>query len=111
MPAAGDDNGTAVRMNAQAWPAAGRITQGRHHAVGESDHQGPARDRELRRVQPLGHPPHPDLSENLTIVIEVADSIDRIDAVLPTLDAMMLTVEPIHTIADRTSDDPGDAGR
>jgi PII-like signaling protein len=55
------------------------------------------------------------LSEDLPIVIEVADRAERIDAILPTLDAMvtegMLTVEPIHIIAYRAGDDPGDAGR
>jgi PII-like signaling protein len=49
-------------------------------------------------------------SEDLPIVIEVADSAERIDAILPTLDAMvtegMLTVEPIHIIAYRAGDEP-----
>jgi PII-like signaling protein len=41
------------------------------------------------------------LSEDLPIVIEVADQAERIDAILPTLDAMVTEVEPIHIIAYR----------
>lgn len=48
------------------------------------------------------------LSEDLPIVIEVADRAERIDAILPTLDAMigegLVTVEPIHIIAYRAGD-------
>jgi PII-like signaling protein len=48
------------------------------------------------------------LSEDLPIVIEVADRSDRIDAVLPALDAMitegLVTVEPIHIIVYRAGD-------
>ena len=43
------------------------------------------------------------LSEDLPIVIEVVDRSERIDGVLPTLDAMisdgLVTVEPVHVIA------------
>lgn len=48
------------------------------------------------------------LSEDLPIVIEAADRSDRIDAILPTLDAMitegLVTVEPIHIIAYRAGE-------
>jgi uncharacterized protein len=45
------------------------------------------------------------LSGDLPIVIEVVDRSDRIDAILPALDAMitdgLVTVEPIHIITYR----------
>jgi len=48
------------------------------------------------------------LSEDLPVVIELVDTAERIDAVLPLLDEMvaegMVTVEPVHVIAYRGSD-------
>ena len=45
------------------------------------------------------------LSEDLPVVIEIVDTEDRIDRVLPMLDEMvgegMITVEPVHIIAYR----------
>jgi hypothetical protein len=47
------------------------------------------------------------LSEDLPVVIELVDTAERIDAVLPLLDEMvaegMVTVEPVHVIAYRGS--------
>jgi PII-like signaling protein len=51
----------------------------------------------------------------LRIFIGESDRAERIDAILPTLDAMvtegMLTVEPIHIIAYRAGEDPDGAAR
>jgi PII-like signaling protein len=48
------------------------------------------------------------LSEDLPIVIEIIDTSDRIDAILPVLDEMvtegMVTVEPVHIVSYRSSD-------
>jgi uncharacterized protein len=45
------------------------------------------------------------LSEDLPIVIEIVDSAEKIDAILPALDEMvaegMVTVEKVHVIAYR----------
>jgi len=45
------------------------------------------------------------LSEDLPVVIEIVDSVDRIDKVLPVLDEMvaegMVTVERVNVIAYR----------
>ncbi len=45
------------------------------------------------------------LSEDLPVVIEIVDSAEKIDAILPTLDEMveegMVTVERVHVIAYR----------
>jgi PII-like signaling protein len=45
------------------------------------------------------------LAEDLPVVIEIVDTEDRIDRVLPMLDEMvgegMITVEPVHIIAYR----------
>jgi PII-like signaling protein len=47
------------------------------------------------------------LSEDLPIVIELVDTADRIDAVLPLLDEMvtegMVTLERVHIVAYRAS--------
>jgi uncharacterized protein len=47
------------------------------------------------------------LSEDLPVVIELVDTAERIDAVLPLLDEMvtegMVTVEPVHIVAYRGS--------
>jgi PII-like signaling protein len=54
------------------------------------------------------------LSEDLPVVIEIVDSSDQIDRVLPLLDEMisegMVTVEKVQVTAYRASaPDPGDA--
>ena len=50
------------------------------------------------------------LSEDLPIVIEIADRADRIAGILPELDRMisegMITREPIHIVAYRASPPP-----
>jgi PII-like signaling protein len=47
------------------------------------------------------------MSEDLPIVIEIVDTAERIDAVLPVLDEMvtegMVTVERVHIVAYRAS--------
>jgi uncharacterized protein len=47
------------------------------------------------------------LSEDLPIVVEIVDTEDRIDAVLPLLDEMvdegMVTIEKVHILAYRSS--------
>jgi uncharacterized protein len=47
------------------------------------------------------------LSEDLPIVVEIVDTADRIDAVLPLLDEMveegMVTVERVHVVTYRSS--------
>jgi hypothetical protein len=48
------------------------------------------------------------LSEDLPVVIELVDTAERIDAVLPLLDEMvaegMVTVESVHIVSYRASD-------
>lgn len=50
------------------------------------------------------------LSEDLPIVIEMVDTEDRIDAILPLLDPMigegMVTVERVHIVSYRSSKSP-----
>jgi uncharacterized protein len=50
------------------------------------------------------------LSEDLPVVIEIVDSAEKIDAILPALDEMveegMVTVEKVHVIAYRAPE-PG----
>jgi PII-like signaling protein len=45
------------------------------------------------------------LSDDLPVVIEIVDKVDRIDAFIPVLDQMvsegMITVEPVHILAYR----------
>jgi hypothetical protein len=52
------------------------------------------------------------LSEDLPIVVEIVDTADRIDAILPIIDEMvsdgLLTVERVHVVAYRTA--PRDDG-
>ena len=47
------------------------------------------------------------LSEDLPVVIEIVDTAEKIDAILPSLDEMvgegMVTVETVHVIAYRSS--------
>jgi len=49
------------------------------------------------------------LSEDLPVVIEIVDTAENIDRILPSLDGMvtegMLTVEKVHVIAYRSSKD------
>jgi hypothetical protein len=49
------------------------------------------------------------LSEDLPVVVEIVDTVERIDRVLSTLDAMVtegfVTVEPVHVIAYRSQQD------
>ena len=51
------------------------------------------------------------LSEDLPVVIEIVDTADRIDAILPVLDEMvtegMVTLERVEIIAYRSSQDDG----
>lgn len=51
------------------------------------------------------------LSEDLPVVIEIVDTAERIDAILPVLDEMvtegMVTVERVEIIAYRSSQDDG----
>jgi PII-like signaling protein len=51
------------------------------------------------------------LSEDLPVVIEIVDTAENIDRILPSLDEMvsegMLTVEKVHVIAYRSSTEPG----
>jgi hypothetical protein len=48
------------------------------------------------------------LSEDLPIVIEIVDTEERIEALLPILDEMvgdgMVTIEPVHILTYRASD-------
>ena len=48
------------------------------------------------------------LSEDLPVVIEIVDTADRIDALLPVLDEMvregMVTIEPVQILTYRASD-------
>ena len=50
------------------------------------------------------------LSEDLPVVIELVDTPERIDAVLPLLDEMveegMVTVEPVQIVSYRASEPP-----
>jgi PII-like signaling protein len=50
------------------------------------------------------------LSEDLPVVVELVDTAERIDAVLPLLDEMvtegMVTVEAVHIVSYRSSDTP-----
>ncbi len=50
------------------------------------------------------------LSEDLPIVVEIADKPERIAAFLPALDGMvaegLMTVEPVHILAYRHHDSP-----
>jgi PII-like signaling protein len=50
------------------------------------------------------------LSEDLPIVIEMVDTAERIDAILPLLDPMigegMVTVERVHIVSYRSSKSP-----
>lgn len=50
------------------------------------------------------------LSEDLPVVIEMVDTAENIDRVLPALDEMvgegMVTTEPVHVIAYRGSKEP-----
>jgi PII-like signaling protein len=50
------------------------------------------------------------LSEDLPIVIEMVDTEERIDAILPLLDPMiqegMVTVERVHIVSYRSSKSP-----
>jgi PII-like signaling protein len=52
------------------------------------------------------------LSEDLPVVIEVADSAERIEAIMPRLDEMvndgLMTIEPIEIVAYR-AESPDDA--
>ena len=54
------------------------------------------------------------LSEDLPVIVEIVDSAERIDAVLPELDRMvsegMVTIEKIHVIAYRSSKSLPDEG-
>lgn len=54
------------------------------------------------------------LSEDLPVVIEIVDTEENIDRVLPTLDAMvgdgMMTIEKVHVITYRGSDRNDSAG-
>jgi len=47
------------------------------------------------------------LSEDLPVVIEMVDTVERIDAILPVLDEMvtegLVTVEPVHIVTYRSS--------
>jgi PII-like signaling protein len=47
------------------------------------------------------------LSEDLPVVIEIVDTAERIDALLPLLDEMvedgLVTIEPVHIVSYRTS--------
>jgi uncharacterized protein len=51
------------------------------------------------------------LSEDLPVVIEIVDTAERIDAILPVLDEMvtegMVTLERVEIIAYRSSQDDG----
>ena len=53
------------------------------------------------------------LSEDLPMVIECVDTVERIDAVLPLLDELveegMVTVEPVEVISYRAGPAPGQA--
>jgi hypothetical protein len=48
------------------------------------------------------------LSEDLPVVIEMVDTADRIDAVVPLLDEMvsegLVTIEPVHVLTYRAPD-------
>ena len=50
------------------------------------------------------------LSEDLPVVIEIVDTAENVDRILPSLDEMvtegMLTVEKVHVIAYRGSKEP-----
>jgi PII-like signaling protein len=54
------------------------------------------------------------LSEDLPVIVEIVDTAERIDAVLPELDRMvsegMVTVEKVHVIAYRSSKPPPPEG-
>ena len=49
------------------------------------------------------------LSEDLPIVVEIVDTVERIDALLPVLDAMirdgLVTVEDVHVVRYRPRDE------
>jgi PII-like signaling protein len=51
------------------------------------------------------------LSEDLPVVIEIVDTAEHIDRVLPMLDGMveegMVTVETVHVVAYRSKTPPG----
>lgn len=50
------------------------------------------------------------LSEDLPIVVEIVDTAERIDALLPVLDAMvrdgLVTIEDVHVVRYRPRDEP-----
>lgn len=52
------------------------------------------------------------LSEDLPVVIEIVDTVERVDGILPLIDEMvgegMVTVERVHVIAYRPGDAPPD---
>jgi uncharacterized protein len=54
------------------------------------------------------------LSEDLPVVIELVDTVERIDAVMPVLDEMvaegLVTTEPVHVVAYRASE-PTSSGK
>ena len=70
--------------------------------------QGAAGATVLRGIEGFGPEHHlsserlPDISENLPVVIEIVDSNERIDALLPLLDHLvqrgMITVTPVEIV-------------
>lgn len=79
------------------------------HAILEvAQRQGAAGATVLRGIEGFGPEHHlssdrlPDISENLPLVIEIVDSEERINALLPLLDQMvqrgMITVTPVEII-------------
>jgi uncharacterized protein len=70
--------------------------------------QGAAGATVLRGIEGFGPEHHlsserlPDISENLPIVIEIVDTNERIDALLPSLDHLvqrgMITVTPVEIV-------------
>lgn len=75
--------------------------------------QGMAGATVLRGIEGFGAESHMHtsrilrLSEDLPVVVEIVDSAERIDALLPRLDEMvsegMVTVEDVHIVAYRAS--------